>query len=92
MVAVKGPFHQDPDILVRVSRNTASLIRHLMTPVAKGRTLRQILAGIREENPGEDDNNNAKLEADWLMLFKDSLKADAIFLTNTDRKIQLAHA
>jgi hypothetical protein len=62
-----------------------------MTPVAKGRTLRQILAGIREENPGEDDNN-AKLEADWLLLFEDSLKADAIFLTNTDRKIQLAHA
>jgi len=91
VVAVKGPIHQDPDILVRVSGNTISLIRHLMTPVAKGRTLRQILAGIRAENPGEDDNN-AKLEADWLMLFEDSLKADAIFLTNTDRKIQLAHA
>jgi hypothetical protein len=90
VVAVKGPIHQDPDILVRVSHNTASLIRHLMT-VAKGQTLRQIMAGIREENPGEDDNN-AKLEADWLLLFEDSLKADAIFLTNTDRKIQLAHA
>ncbi len=91
MVAVKGPVHQDPDILVRVPRNTVSLIRHLMTPVAKGRTLRQILAGIRAENPGEDDNN-AKLEADWLLLFEDSLKADAMFLTNTDRNIQLAHA
>jgi hypothetical protein len=58
--------------------------------VAKGRTLRQILAGIREENPEEDDS--AKLEADWHLLFEDSLKADAIFLTNTDRNIQLAHA
>jgi hypothetical protein len=58
--------------------------------VAKGQTLRQIMAGIREENPGEDDNAN--LEADWLMLFEDSLKADAIFLTNTDRNIQLAQA
>jgi hypothetical protein len=72
-----------------VSELTVPLLRHISAADRKT-TIRQILAGILEQVSGEKTTvvSMERLEAEWLALFEDCLKADAIFLR--DKSIKTA--
>ncbi len=84
IVPVKNPEEKKPDIFVRVSELTVLLLRHIAAADRKT-TIRQILAGILEEETTAVSME--RLEAEWLALFEDCLKADAIFLRDKSIKI-----
>ena len=80
-VRVNNSEKTSPEIIIRVSETTASLVRHFLA--AKGKTVREILQRMVEE---DQSLSLERLIPDWLRLFRDCLKADAIFLRKRPRQ------
>jgi hypothetical protein len=83
IVTLKNEEGDKLDILVRLSRYTIPLIQRLRAAAAAGKTVRQILSGLRSDRP---EAPLEQLAADWVNLFQDSLKGGAIFLRDPFRQ------